>query len=447
MDRKLMFIIGGGVLTVIAIVVLLLSGGCKKKETGVVTLTFWGINDKAEVLKPIIDDFQNTKKKQGIDVKINYVQKNPATYEFDSLNMIASGKGPDVWAIPNSWMTKHQNKLSSLTDRLDTKIENYQYVKENYPAEITSDNVFNNQVYGLPIASDPLVVYFNKDLLQDATASVKNDADRQLLSGPPATWEDLVRIAKLNTQKQGNQITQAGVALGTAAVPQASDILTLLMLQFGAQMTSDDYSSATFHTNVNKFGGDQFPGAKALDFYTSFASPENENYSFSDSLGDAKKAFTEGKAALYIDYASKKSEISADNPQLKFDIAPLPQLKQTKNPVNLISYLSYTVPNVSSQKQLAWELVMFLTDKNNAQEYVNQNRKYPIYNKQIETSAKDIADQAINAAYWHNPDAEKVNKVFRDAITQVLDGQKTQTALDGAALEVTNLLKLLKEQK
>lgn len=447
MDRKLIFIIGGGVLAVIAIVILLVTSGCKKKETGEVVLTFWGINDKAEVLKPIIDDFQNTKKKQGVDVKINYVQKNLGSYEFDSLNMIASGKGPDIWAIPNSWITKHQNKLSPLTSLLDTKLQNYEYVKDNYPGIISSENVFNNQVYGLPLAADPLVIYFNKDLLEDSAASVSNDADRQLLSDPPANWDDLVRISKLNTQKQGSKITQTGATLGTAAVPHASDILTLLMLQFGAQMTSDDYSSATFHTNVNKFGGDQFPGSKALDFYTSFANFGSDNYSFSDSLGDAKKAFTEGKAALYIDYASFKSEIKTDNPKLNFDIAPLPQVKQTKNPVSLISYLSYTVPNVSSQKQLAWEFVMFLTDKNNAREYIIQNQTYPIFNDQIKSSTKDIADQITNAAYWHNPDAEKVNKIFRDAIAQVLEGQKTQTALDGAALEVTNLLKSLKEQK
>jgi len=33
-----------------------------------------------------------------------------------------------------------------------------------------------------------------------------------------------------------------------------------------------------------------------------------------------------------------------------------------------------------------------------------------------------------------------VAKIFRDAITQVVSGQKAQTVLDGAAVQVTTLL-------
>jgi maltose-binding protein MalE len=48
------------------------------------------------------------------NIKIAYVKKNPETYEQELLNALASGKGPDIFALSNTQIVKHKDKLSLL---------------------------------------------------------------------------------------------------------------------------------------------------------------------------------------------------------------------------------------------------------------------------------------------------------------------------------------------
>jgi hypothetical protein len=51
----------------------------------------------------------------------------------------------------------------------------------------------------------------------------------------------------------------------------------------------------------------------------------------------------------------------------------------------------------------------------------------------------------MTAKDWYNPNTVKVEQIFRTAIQQVNDGKDAQTALDGAAGQITTLLGKLKQ--
>ncbi|MCL5407149.1 MAG: extracellular solute-binding protein [Patescibacteria group bacterium] len=406
MDKRY-WILGGAVVALIVIGTLYFLSSRKNTQTK--ELTFVTYNEDEKNLSDYTAAFETAN-----NVKINFKKIDPKNYELESLNLLSTGK-VDIWGMPSSWIPKQHAKLAPYTGKLTTPYQSL------YPKIVASENIINDKIYGLPISLDTLVLFVNNDIKaknQDSTP-----AEDAILSAEPKTWDDLV--AK-------NPLLQSGAALGTADLAAAPDILTVLMLQNGTQMTNQDNTQATFHTALNTLGGASFPGAAALNLYTSFAKNNK-------TTGDPLTAFTNGKAAFYIDYSAKESDIIRLNPNLNYSIRPLPQVKASKNPINFTSYETFTVPNASKNQALAWQFLIGLANKDNLKTYFETSKKHPALMELADQS--DVVDQAVQTAQsWYNPEPTEVAKIFRDAITQVVSGQKAQTTLDGAAVQVTTLL-------
>jgi len=441
--KKLIILIGGGLVVIVLIIILIVSL-TGQKQTSTSTLNFVTYGENVKGLQSLVAPFEKTN-----NVKINFVKKTLNNYELDSLNMISTGQ-MDVWGIPGSWLPKHLDKLSTFnfdptTNKLDEGI--LAAYQDSYPASIVQGNVIENKIYGLPLSIDALVLFSNRNVLSNTinNESLKLSREQEdLLSEVATNWADLTAQAKILTQKNGDQITQSGLAMGTADLPAATDILTVLMLQYGAQMTNEAHAEATFHTSINKFGGPAYPAEKALDFYTSFAKKDNPSYSFSGAMGEPLKAFSDGKIAYYVDYASKSVELSAMNPKLTYAINPLPQLAETRNPVDYIAYETFTVPKTSKNQELAWSLLDYLTnvDNNYVGSYFDNSGEVSALKA---LSKSGIVAKAMQTAVdWYNPEATETDKIFRQAISEVLEGANSQTALEAAAVKITSLLKKLR---
>lgn len=455
MDKKFIFI-GAGVL-VLFLIIVLVATSCGGKKTTVdpnaSIMTIWGF-DNPNTFDEIIANFQ----KNNPSYKITYVKKDPATYAADSLNEIAAGKGPDVWAIPNTWLPKYHDKLvpmpTGLIANKKTKKDNIEIYKTLFPTAVISDNIISNNIYGMPIAIDTLVLYYNPAITRGTMAAYntahENDdtgAISQIFARGPKTWDDFVTLTKLITKKDGGNITQSAVALGTGSnINQATDILTLLMMQDGAKMTSDDFSTAQFHTKQNVFGGQDFPGAQALNFYTAFANPKTDLYTWNSSMGDSLHAFAEGKTAMMIGYTSAKDDIKRINPNLEFDFFAMPQVKETKNPVNYASYIDYTVTKASKNPNLAWQFITSLSDSGQANDYLSKTSQRSALLIYINNNNSDISSvQTLSAQSWYVPEPVETPQILANAIQQVNDGKNPQTAIEYAGSQITSLLGKLKQ--
>lgn len=443
-NKKFLFIAGGVfVLFLIIVIVIVASLGGNKKET-TQTLTFWQYSDDNANFDNIVTKFESENK-----IKVNIVKKGINEYLQDSLNEIAAGKGPDVWEVPNDWMVTYKDKMvampeGTLAKKNKTDAEIYQ---DLYPAVFSQDNVFDGKIFGIPLAVDTLSLYLNRDILNNTLQEYQlthsnEDTEnvRQILSDGPKNWDELVFASRLTTQKSGNDISRAGVAFGTPEIADSVDVLTALMLQNGAKMTSDDNSSAQFQTQQNIFSGESFPGTKALEFFASFANSNDENYSWNNSLGDNVRAFAEDRVALLIDYTSRESDILRINSETNYKIVNLPQLKETKNPVNLVSYSSYTVTKASKNSELAWKFVLKFTNELSVDRYAQDTKKTTAL-----TTTLNKTSPILTAQDWYKPDPEKTDDIFNDMIRQVNEGKNAQTAIENAASQVTTLLEKLKE--
>lgn len=450
-NKKYLYIAGGIFLALIIGLLIVLTVTNKNKDKNNQPrnniLTIWGISDEQNALSSTINNFQT----KYSSAKVVYVKKDPTNYLKDSLAEIAAGKGPDVWVVPNDWMVKYHDQMTPMPEKLianaKEKKSDTEVYQTLYPNAIYQDNVFNDKIYGVPVALNMLQLYYNNDLLskvmsdyQQAHPDEQNDNLNNIFSSGPQNWDDLVTMVNLITQKNGNNISRSAIALGnTANITDSVSILTLMMLQDGAKMTSDDHLSATFQTKQAQFGGINYPGTTALQFYASFANPSDKNYTWNNNLSNSIQSFAEGETAMLIDFESAKSDIERISPNLYYKTGSVPQIKATANPINFAKYNTYTVTKAAKDSALAWQFVSSLTDDNNSAQYLNVTKQ---------TSAiifGNNADSLKNLATWYNPDPEKTPEIFKMMISQVNEGKSAQTAIENAASQVTTLLGKLKE--
>jgi len=167
---------------------------------------------------------------------------------------------------------------------------------------------------------------YNKDLFDTAG-----------IATVPTTGRSPSRSATVRVVNAQGQIAQSALALGGSetSIPNASDIIFLLMMQNGAQMTSIDGSSVTFATGGNSTND---AGLNAFNYYLQFANANGSSYTWNDGLGDALASFTQGKTAAIFDYSSALAKIKAKAPVSQLCVAAMPQPANTAAAINYAKY-------------------------------------------------------------------------------------------------------------
>ncbi len=172
-------------------------------------------------------------------------------------------------------------------------------------------------VYAYPVMLDPMVMYWNKDVLA-----------RENLLEAPATWEALVNqyLPLLTKRSSDRTIEKSAVALGEYTnVTNAGGIVSTLLLQAGSYgVTETDEGQYLIRLNESPDSSVQ-PFRVVVDFYTRFNRADNTLYSWNRSFSSDKDRFVSGDLALYFGKGSEGRELERLNPNLSFDIAEVPQ--------------------------------------------------------------------------------------------------------------------------
>ena len=400
--------------------------GCKEPLGEEVELEFWGVFDDSDIYKPLIADFNAAFPK----IKIKYYKKTYQTYEKDLLEAMAGGRGPDIFMMHHTWLPRYEDKIWAAPSELITLRE----LADNFVDIVYTDFVSDNYITALPLSIDTLALYYNKDIFNTAG-----------LPQPPTTWEEfLTDVEKLTIKDGRDNIIRAGVALGTARnVNRSTDILTLLMLQSGAQMVNQKRTQATFNQGIEDF----YPGQRALEFYTDLANPLKSVYTWNTRMNYSIDAFSEGKAVMMLSYSYQMPFIRAKSPYLNFGIAPMPQIKTSTKDVNYANYWGLTVSHNCQNYNQAWQFVVWLTAKENAQKYLELAEK-PTARRDLILEQKDdpdlgvFAEQTLTAHSWYQVDNSAIETILADVIESVVLGAATiREAINKAASDITLLMK------
>ncbi len=422
--QKQIIIIGAIGVLIVVLGILFYVGMRPKVNTGpTVALTVWGTEDQ-DTMNGILGSYPGG--------KVTYVQVPAGNYESQLLGALAAGSGPDVFEVTNRSIPRWQSVITPLPAVMAQSFGPLQ-LAAIYPDVVAQDFTQGGQLYGLPLSIDTLAMVYNKDLFNAAG-----------IAFPPKTWDDFdTDVLKLRAVNAQGQITQAGAVIGgtTATVPNATDLLSLLMLQNGAQMTDDKHAAATF---ASSNGG---AGISAFNFYLQFANAASPYYTWTDNMGSGLDSFTAGKAAIIFLYHSDLAALKAKAPFLNIGIAPMPQPSGATVTINYPKYNGFVVAKASQQVGTAWNLVLYLgTTDSVEQSYLQATGAPPADRAEIQADANNpdlsiFAAQALSARSWYEANDTKIDNILNSAIQSVQVGAADSTrALRQAETAVSQIM-------
>lgn len=270
-------------------------------------VSIWGTLP-AESFNVILEEIKVDKNYQ----KVTYQYVAPAEFDSKLVNALADGSGPDIIFAPHE-------KLVSMRKRIQPISYEAFPLRDVQSRYLDGSRVFALQdgLYAYPIAVDPLVMYWNKDILSN---------DNFLEA--PRTWEALVNEyhTTLVRRNPDRSIVRSVVAMGEYGnVENAFGVISMLLLQTGSDMVRER-SSVEYDIRLNIASDESVsPLSVVADFYTRFSKPNNSLYSWNRSLNKDKDKFLGEELAFYFGYASEGVVLEKLNPNLNFDIAEVPQ--------------------------------------------------------------------------------------------------------------------------
>jgi len=415
-------------------------------------IVYWSVWNDEDVIRPLITAYRRLRP----NVTVEYRKLRFEDYENELIEAMADGRGPDIFSIHNTWMQRYQGKdrLLALPSSIQipvkyttgtiqkeeviefrtTKSLTALDVKNKFLDFVADDAVYDNKVYGLPIYSDNLAMFYNVNLLRNAG-----------IIEPPTNWSDfqdmVKRITKIDAES-GN-ILVSGAALGTADnIPRSFDILSLLMMQNLAPML-DSRGRAAFNKRPAEVSSG-VPAVGALEYYVQFASPLFEAYCWNSEMPNALEAFADGRVGFFFGYSYHRDQIDALAPGLNYAIAPVPQVGEQQK-INYASYWLETVSSKTENSDYAWDFVQFISNEDNVAEFLTAAKRptalksTQIINQQLaDEDLYVFADQLFTADSWYRGNnVAGAETAFAEMIDALLQGElSTIQALNQAVDKV-----------
>ena len=415
-------------------------------------LEWWGVWYDTSDTAPLIDAYQ----KVYPHVAVHYRKLREEEYEQKMLEALAEDRGPDIFTIPSTGIQQYKKRIAPLSETTAVSFRprnekgelqkiitqttpslTVRDLRANFAPLIKNDVLLEGKIWGLPLSVNVMALYYNKQLL-----------DESELYDPPANWSEFtVHVKKLTKIETDGTITQSGASLGAASnIPQAPDILALLMMQTGVKMLGQ--SGAVFQKEVEEASGTYNPGLAALKFYTDFANPSKGIYTWNETLPPALSAFEQGKTAFFIGYNYHLPLLKRDALGVDFGIAAIPQPAGSTATINIANYWVETVSAKSAHKDRAWHFLQFASSEKNASQLIQaKSASIPVLKSLLNTPPKDGAmkifyTSALTAESWYRgKNYSAAQGALNEMITTTLKGDATaQEALDFGAQKVSQTL-------
>ena len=424
---KKILLIALAVLVVLGIVLVLSSlfrsrkSGTTSKET---TITWWGLWDEEQVVKPLIDEYQA----QNPKVKVIYVRNSSKDYRERLTSALAKGTGaPDIFRMHATWLPMFVKEISPVPESVISPAD---MATNYYPS--TAFFSLKDSFAGVPMGYDGLQMFVNEDLFTKANLT------------PPKTWFELRDTAKTLTKVENGIITQAGVALGEVAnTDHWQDIVGLMLLQ-------------------NRVDLNNLADTKAQDVFK-FWAMFSKNYGVWDkSLPSSTAYFASGKLAIYFGPSWRALNIKELNPKLKFKAVALPQLPKASPTDPDITYASYWIESVwerSPNKDVAWNFVKFISSREslekiyqNATKVRGMGSAYPYVDMAGKLTDSlilgPLVADAPNAQMWYLSSRtfdgttginSQISKYFEDGLNSIAGSGDVKGALETVAAGVAQV--------
>ena len=343
--------------------------------------------------------------KANPDIKVKRTTFAFADLSKSILQGSVGGQVPDVAVVD---VVDNQNfaSLGMLKDLSNDGIN-----KSDFFDGPWSSVVYEGKTYGIPLNSNNLALYYNKQMLKDAGVEV------------PTDWASLKDVAKKTTK---------GDVKGLAISAVKSESATFQILPFVWQTGGDlkDYATS---------------GATALAYLRGLIDDGSMSEAVSNyTQEDARTQFITGKAAMMINGPWELSTLTKDA-KFDWDVAPLPKDKRA---ATSMGGENVVVMNGAKQSDAAVKLAKFLTSAEGAKIYCDgsgQLSSRPDLQGKLKLSndpkLKVFEDQLQYAhARAYGKDYPKISEAIQLSMQEALTGASTPEAAAKKAADSINPL-------
>ena len=388
---------------------------------GVVVL--WGTIDSGAIL-PVLAEFNDA----NPAFILRYEEKSPETFDQDLLEALAESKGPDLFFLPDNLAYRYQSKI------LAVPYENFSVAsfKKSF-AEGGEVFLTSRGILALPIFIDPLVMYYNRSIL-DASA----------IASPPTYWDEVLQMVPVLTQKDGsNTLRRSAVALGQFSnIAHAKEILSALFMQVGNPIVVEE--NGVFLSALNE-GTYKYNLPSVLKFYTSFADPLASTYSWNRSFASSSDAFSSENLAFYFGFASELKLLINKNPNQNFLPAPFPQLKNAKFKLTAARMTGLAISQFSKNLNGAATAATRLANGDFAGKLAMSLGVVPARRDLLSAPPADayssiFYSSALYSRSWLDPSPKDTDNIFRTLIERVLSNSMSPDSALADADAKLNLL-------
>lgn len=405
---------------------LLLFGNYKGSSAGanVPVAVIWGTIPKSQF------NAMAAAYKDDPTFKVQYEENLSSGIETDLVNALASGRGPDLVLLP-------QDSIYSQRDRI------YQIPLSEIPEQTFRDTfideatlyLFSDGFLALPISIDPLLVYWNRDIFNSAS-----------VASPPSSWEEFINLVPQLVIKDTNgDITQSAVALGNYAnVKNSKEILSAMLFQAGVPIVSNS-SFGSVRADLSRASDDEdLVGVSVLNFYTQFADPQSPAYSWNRGLPQSQSAFLAGNLAIYFGFSSELPSLRLKNPNLNFDVAAFPQLKNSAKKITFGRMVGASVLKTSGDIENSIRIAKMLSAAP-AISALNKVSGLPAVRRDLlnassgDRYASIFNSAALQSRAWLDPNRLQTDFIFRDMVESIISGSMRVNGAIGTAEEKMNV--------
>ncbi|MEI6190947.1 MAG: extracellular solute-binding protein [bacterium] len=379
-----------------------------------ISITMWGTLPVESFNSFVSNYFSDS----DLKYTVNYTEKDPATFDRDLVEALASGSGPDTIILPEDFIVRYYNKIYPIPYNILPEAT----FKDTF---IQEGELYLNSsgVLALPLMVDPLVMYWNRDIFNNAG-----------VTNPPTDWAQVSSLVPRMTKldKAQNVITST-IALGEYRnINNSKSILSALFIQAGNPIVSLD-SSGSLNSKLKDVVNPDSSSALALQFYTNFSNPNKAEYSWNRSLPNSLDFFANGDSAIYLGFTSEYMAIKNKNPNLNFEVALLPQAVGARTYSTFGNMLGLAIMKNSANPAGAFTVISSLSSAA-AFSYWKDIFNLPSARKDsvpdISNSvAKTIFNRsAVRSKGWYDPNSAQTSAIFQDMIESYTTGRET---LDG----------------
>lgn len=343
--------------------------------------------------------------KANPDIKVKRTTFAFADLSKSILQGSVGGQVPDVAVVD---VVDNQNfaSLGMLKDLSNDGINKSDFFEGPW-----SSVVYEGKTYGIPLNSNNLALYYNKQMLKDAGVEV------------PTDWASLKEVAKKTTK---------GDVKGIAISAVKSESATFQVLPFVWQTGGDlkDYATS---------------GATALAYLRGLIDDGSMSEAVTNyTQEDARTQFITGKSAMMINGPWELATLTKDA-QFDWDVAPLPKDKRA---ATSMGGENVVVMNGAKQSDAAVKLAKYLTSAEGAKIYCDgsgQLSSRPDLQGKLKLSndakLKVFEGQLADAhARAYGKDYPKISEAIQLSMQEALTGASTPEAAAKKAADSINPL-------